>query len=50
MAVERKIYVSMTDTFLSGWGEAKDKIPSPTFGPIFEIEVNNSNIFNSSLS
>lgn len=26
MAVERKIYVSMTDTFLSGWGEAKDKI------------------------
>lgn len=26
MTVEKNFYVSMTDTFMSGWGYAKDKI------------------------
>jgi hypothetical protein len=31
MAEERRYYVSMTDKFMSGWGEARDKINKLVF-------------------
>lgn len=42
---KRNFYVSMTDTFLSGWGNAKDKINKYVIGcdTLSEAEIIKSN-------